>query len=798
MVEGYQNLRYSVRALIRTPAFALTIIAVLTLGIGANATMLSLLHRILFGAPPGVADAGRISRLYFQQQSQAAPVEVYFLNAAGIDYLAKELSPLATVTAYAHAVDVRIGRGEGAHAVTAHFVRANYFSFLGVIPEHGRFYHADERSVPGAPRAVVVSDRLWKRLGADLTLVGAPIELNGNKGVVVGIAPEIFAGVDNDAPDAWMLLPSTPFPIQLLTRSTTHADAIGSRATAIVRRLARDRRSMDSTITVTAGPLHIARMPHLRSQQMKVALQLGGVSLALLLLACANVANLSLARAVQRRREAALRIAIGASRARVFTLFMTDIAVLAVISGIAATLIALGSRTLLQDLLFPRWHWHGIGFDWFLPAFVAAATMFATLSSGVFSAWRLSAVEPSLAGRESGAQQRSDQGRLRHSFVAIQSGLTISLLVLAVLFLGSLRNITALDLGYDVDELTYGTIYHEGPVLPMFETMRRIADRMQDHPDVAMVALARRGPFNGVGNDDVFLPGRDSALTFRNGRAAWLGISNAFFQTVGLPVLAGRPPGAEDDRSGAHIVWVNRQMATELWPGADPLGKCLVFATSNQSCYVVVGIVGDSRQYALTEQPIAAYYIPLLSLPYPENPATEVIVKTKATLTPSVLTTLRAEMVREFPNDHYSVRSLSDILWRRFQPWYANALLLAAFAFLGLTVAVVGIYGAVSYSVAQRRRELGIRLSLGAHPRSLIWLVMREEMRPMIVGLLVGLGVMLWINKFVQPLLYGISLTDWTPMVLAAILLLVVAAVASLLPTRTISQLAPDIVLRAE
>jgi predicted permease len=695
-------------------------------------------------------------------------------------------------------------------------VTASFFSVLGVRPELGRFFGADEDSVGRAAHVAVLSREFWmRRFGADRAVLGKTLQLGRNVYTVIGVTPQGFTGIDLEVPDLWLPLtaaaPEVMGPDALgpgffwlsgvVARLRPHVtpEQAAAEATAIYR--SDYVQSGDSTGTVSLGSVHEAIGP-LASRDAKLSVWLGVMCAIVLLIACANVANLLLARAVQRKREIAIRLALGASRGRLARQLLADSAVLGVLGGAAALLITLWvgpvlSASLLSDSTTTA------GLDTRVLLFAAVAVLVTVVLAGFAPAYHASAPDLSSAlksGEREGTFQRSP---VRTSLLVGQVALTLVLLTGAGLFVSSLRHVQGLRLGFDADRLIVASVdmqrvgYKRAAANVLYENMR---DRVKRLPGVSGASLAVGHPFGWAFAVTLFVPGLDSLPRAPSGGPYFEAVTPDYFRTMGAAVRRGRSLVPTDVAGAQRVAVVNETMARRFWPGQDPLGKCLKIISPAAPCTEVVGVVEDARLNQVTDEGGAIqYFIPLAQADsVTSSPVTALLVRTNGpadALVGAVRRTIQ-ETAADLP--YPSIDPMPRLFASQLRPWRLGSVLLSLFGALGLVLSAIGLYGVHSYVVSQRTQEMGIRIALGAGRRDILELVMGQALRVTGWGLLLGAAGALAVGRAIASLLYGVKPHDPLVLSLVMVILGAVAAVASYLPARRATKVDPMVALRYE
>ena len=828
------DLRYTLRGFRRQPGFAAGVVLTMALGVGANATMFGVVDRLMLRPPPHVVDAGRVRRVYFATTvdgaEQAGATTSYALFAA----LRDGTHAFARLAAFDFR-EVVFGTGADAREIPAAAVSAEFFPALGVRPHLGRFFTPDEDRPPLGTALAVLGYEMWQReFGGDRAVLGRALRILNRDYVVVGVAPPGFSGVDLRRVDVW--LPISVASNEIAGPYLRLADSTGRLPwhqvrvlgwVEIVGRLAPGVRDEQAEAElslayrrwraagpkpesaaevarlrprVTVGPVQRERGPE-RTNDSRVATWLAGVSVLVLLIACANVANLLLARAMRRRREIALRVALGAGRARLVRQLVLESVVLALLGGAAGFLVARWGEGLVRAVLLPDVAWPGALADPRVLAFTAGAALLTGLLAGLVPAAHAS--RPDLTGAlKAGAREGSFQrSRTRTLLLVGQAALSLVLLAGAGLFVRSLRNVTHDDLGYDVERvllvdlnpLPAGYTSEELPAL-----YERAYERVRALPGVSGASLAITAPLYTRITVDVRVPGRDSSPTLPSGGPLLNGVTADYFRTVGTRIVRGRG-FTEADRFGApRVAVVNETMARVVWPGRNPLGQCMRVGDSDTiPCTTIVGVAQDTRWREIRPEPAMQYYVPLAQRQW-DGPFRVLFVR--STGDPSaVVRAVRREVLAVATRLHFvEVQPLRDLVAPSVRPWRLGASLFTAFGALALVLAAVGLYGVLAYTVVQRTPEMGLRVALGASRANVLRLVVGEGLRVAAAGTVVGLVVALVAGRWVSSLLYGVSAHDPAVLALVSAALLLVAVAASVVPAWRATRVDPNVALRAE
>lgn len=855
------HFRLAVRSLSRAPSFVITVVLTLALGIGATSTLFAIVDRLFLRAPSGLVEPSRLHRLYVRTTSTPDGLPALQPQFGYGDYraLADGFRSDAEVTAFTTPDSVSLSTAGEAHPVRAAYASGNYFSLLGVQPEFGRFFSADEERMGSPVLSAVMSDGLWQRgFGGRRDVVGATVTIDGRRFIVVGIAPPGFVGTDLNAADLWLPLPAYPLPpiafgpnkgkpwyeasvalwlqapLELVARArpgvtTNHLAAIGT--TVLRRSLGGESGPTqwrpDSTAAALVGSINQALAPTLTGKTAELTLlphtdpgfgiswRLMAVVIVLLIIACLNVANLMLGRGMLRRRQIAARIALGASRRHLIGQILSECFVLTMLAGLAAIAISIWGSAAIKAVLLPNAHWAGSVVDLRVVLFTGAVALVTCVVVALIPGLQI--------GREDVARSLTT-GRgitsravvLRRALVISQSALSMVLLVGGGVFFQSLSRVRSIDVGYDVERLISGSVVFRDPQARYDDTwshsqeiglgLEQIADDLSREPSIQGTATALRSPMSShLFTISLDIPGRDSAQLEASGftgAAPITPVSPSYFATTGIRLLKGRLfTGA--DRSGAPANYfvkepyratiISAAMAKALWPNEDPIGKCFVIGIMD-GCVPVVGVVSDAHVSDVVESESMQYYVPLRP-----NGGNALTIRVRPGQEAQASQLLWHALRRRFPSaEPPIVQSLADVVAPQMRPWRMGASLFSGFGVLALIIAVVGLYGLISYTVTQRSWELGLRLALGAQRTSIMSLVVREGLGFVALGIAVGTVLSLLSGRAIAALLYETSPYDPRVLASVALLLIACAAAASFAPGWRASRIDPASALRAD
>jgi putative ABC transport system permease protein len=816
-----QDTRHAVRALRATPGFTLTALVCLAVGIGANATMFGIADRLFLKPPSGIHDPSAVVRVSFDRTMGGGmgtpgggPGSYPDFNDLRTRATKGSAPAFASIAAYSSET-FDYGTGADARRLGGQAVTAQYFDVLHTRPALGRFFLPEEDSVALTHPVAVVSYSFWQReFGSDPHIIGRVIKIDGRDFTIIGVAERGFSGFDLQPLDVWIPLhelPAGPGPAAFTERHAFWLTLVArlapgvSRAVAEVRATTLKRQvdpvmapDLDPHLRVLTGPLLEADGPQ-RSSQASIALWLLGAVGFVLLIACANVANLLLARGAQRRREIAVRQSLGARRGQLFRPLLAESLVLAILGGALGLVLSAWIAGITTFFPLPP---GTAAVDTRVIAFTAALSVITALLAGM-----VPAVVSTGGDLTSGLKDGAPRSGRSHSvaqagLLVVQAALSIVVLAGAALFVRSLRNVRAIDLGIDADHIVLATLDLQGSAYDSTarnELTRRLVDRLSALPGVRAVSYQGLPPFQGIITLRTQLPGQDSSTSDRRPVYANF-VGPGFLRAVGTPLRRGRDI-AETDRSNTQpVIVINQTMATRLWPGRDPIGQCLEFSgiesDAPPACHYVVGVMGDAKIQDVTEKPQAYYVMPFSQLTMGLPPT--LLIRTSSDprrVLPDVRSTI-AGLAPNLPN--LDVRLLSDAIDPRLQPYRVGAVLFTVFGVLALGLAAIGLYGVVAYVVAQRTREAGVRIALGALEGDVVRVMGGQGMRPALMGVVLGVGIALMLTRFIASQLYGVSPTDPATFAVAALLLSAVAALACYLPARRAAHVDPVIALRSE
>lgn len=823
-----QDVRYAARGLRREPLFAGFVVATLALGIGANAAMFGVVDRLLLRGPEHIVDASRVMRVYMHErvpgQGDVSTADFGYVMYDVLKHDAHSFDGVSAYVATAHGQTV-MGHGAGAELIMQGQASADLFPTLGVKPALGRFFTAEEDSTAGAQRVAVIAYGLWRRAyGGDPAVLGKTLLLRDVPFTIVGVAPNGFTGPQLGHIDVWV-----PASLHITMNTDDWTHTWRAQWLEIVARLKPgvtvEQASLDATAAFrhaynggdkddAAADIFVAPLAYnedgKESTEASVSRWLVGVTFIVLLIACSNVVNLLLARAVRRRREVAVRLALGAARRRLVQLLLTESLMLATLGGAAGLIVAWITGQLMRTALLADVEWTSSPVDGRVLAVSAVIALGVGVIVGLVPALRSS--RPDLTSAlKSGIREGGTQGaRLRGALTVAQAALSIVLLAGAGLFMRSLSNIRALDLGIQPDRMLL--VSPRWPAVAIQDTAARSAEQarrervlvqameqIRQMPHVERAALSIGLPFRSSYSGTIRVAGFDTIPKLPGGYPQISAVGTDYFETVGTRVLRGRKFSAADRPESEPVALVSDLMGKTLWPGRDPIGECIYTGRLPRdftTCLRIVGVVADVHRSRLKEKPGTHYYVPMGQ--QHGIGGTALIVRPKIDAT-GVIPDIRKMLQEMDPTIQYvNEGTLQDDVDPQIRPWRLGASVFGLMGVLALLVAAVGLYSVMSYLVAQRTHELGVRIALGAQSADVITLVLRSSVGMAMLGIVIGLGLSLAAGRFIEPLLFDASPRDVGVLGGVSFAMLGVAVLASVLPALRAKGTDPMEALRTE
>ncbi|HSB09708.1 MAG TPA: ABC transporter permease [Blastocatellia bacterium] len=805
----WQDLPYALRMLRKNPGFTVVAVLSLALGIGANTAIFSLINTVLLRPLP-VARPEQLVSLNNTAENHAFPAFSYpnykdlrDRNEVFSDLIAYRFSPLS------------LSHDGINERVWGYEVTGNYFEALGVNAALGRLISPDDDRAPGAHPLAVVSYKCWQqRFGGERTIVGRDVIVNGRSYTVIGVAPEGFFGTEViAAPELW-------FPVAMQAQLENGINWLDARQVDNLFVQGRLKPGV-STAQAQASLSEIARQlereypndnegkgialsaPGLMGNSMRgPVLGFSGLLMIVvglvLFLACVNLANLLLARAAERRREIAVRLALGASRFRLVRQLLTESVLLALAGGALGLLLAFRFVELVAAFKMPIDIpvAMNLQMDYRVFVFASLISLVTGVLFGLLPAWQATKTDlvPALKDEVSfGGYRRS---WLKNSLIVLQVGLSLVLLIGGGLMLRALNQAQTIKLGFNPEravEVSFDLRLQGYDEARGRELQRRLLGRVQALPGVQFAGLADMAPVDlHFSRNSVFTEGQSPqrvAPTTMSNRA-----TPGYFQAMDTRLTRGRDFTEQDDDKASPVVIINETFARRFWPDEDPIGKRVSLGGPESPKRQVVGVVEDGKYAGLNEDPR-----PLVSRPLWQSYSGSTIVIVRTTGDPQrLIASIRSEVQQLDPNIPLASRTLAERMDLPLLPARIAASVLGGFGLLALALVAIGIYGVMSYAVAKRTREIGIRMALGAQHSDVLKLIIRQGLTLTLIGMAIGSAAALALTQSMKALLFGISATDPLTFIGVGVLLAGVALLACYLPARRAAKVDPMVALRCE
>ena len=805
------DIRYALRQLLASPAFSLVALLTLALGIGVNGALFSIVNSILF-RPPGYADPATLVDVY-----ETSPSFRYSTTSYPNYRDVRDQNEVFSGVALYQLQTLGFSRGDVTKSVWAEVVSGNYFEVLRVPIAIGRAFDPKEHDVPGAPAVAVFSHGFWTReFGADPRVIGTTVRLNGTPFQVLGIAPKEFRGMVRGliaevfipAAATRHVYPGSTFLdvrgnhnsfMRARLKPGVTAEQAGSNLSTLADRLAKIYPESNGGRTFLVVPTSkVTLNPSVDGAVAGVSLGLLAVPGLVLLIACANLATLFLTRAAGRRREIAVRMALGANRGQVIRQLLAESLVLSVAGGLVGLLVCAWLASVLVRFQPP------IGvpvsldvvIDWRVLLFTGVMSIGTGVVFGLAPALRASRPDLQSDLRE-GSRGSAARSGLRSGLVAIQLAVSVVLLVGSALLLRGLRGAAAVDLGFAPAgaALLMFDPRQQGLGEPESEALvERVVERVRLLPGVTVVSATTRPPLNlNVNTNEIVAEGNQPA----DGRYPEIQRANVgsdYFKAIGAVMAAGRDFSDRDRADQPDVVVVNEAAAEVLWPGQDPLGR-RISTRGSTAWRTVVGVVKNIKVVTVGEEPTPQVFFPLAQLF-----DTPIVVIARTTGNPTALAVTLRNSLKELDASIpvMSTGILADQVGTALFPVRLAAMLLTVLGLAGLAIAAIGLYGIIAQGVVARTRELGIRIALGAEPAAVSGMVLRDGLKLASLGLAIGLGISALASRVLGAWLYGVSPYDPVAFTVGPAVLLLVAAAACLIPARRATRVDPVTALRAE
>jgi predicted permease len=814
----FQDLRYGAMMLMKHPGFTFVAALTLALGIGANTAIFSVVNAYLFKPLP-VVEPDRLVVLASKDQRSEAPHGTSYLNYADIR---NQRDVFTEVIAYVPDIVSLNVDGEAERGMIE-LVSGNYFAMLGVGAAHGRVFAPDEGQTIGSSPVIVLSHGYWqRRFGGEVSAIGKTIKVNGQSFTIIGVTPESFPGTEpiltvnayaplmmkaqlhQNQQDTFTQRGLESFRVMGRLAPGVSLTQAGAAMETLARDIARQYPDVFKELSFLVVPETKARpsisAPTFVPRIAAILMTLVGL---ILLIACANVSNLMLSRAAMREKEMAIRSALGASRFRLIRLLLSESMLLGLFSGVAGVIITLWATDLLSSVRMATDN--PVKFearpDWRVFLFLLGAALGAGVIAGLVPAFRTSRLNLSATLKEGGRDSASGGGRhrLRNALVVSQVAASLLLLVCAGLFLRSLQAAQRIDLGFRRDNVL---MFSADTELQSYDQRRgqrfyrKLLDRLNELPQVRSAGLGTHKSLVGwVPTTEVFLPDRGEQAKGDSVNVLTNRVSADYFETLNISVLEGRAFTSRDDEEATRVAVVNETMARAYWQGDSAIGRQLRLERGGPPVEIV-GVVKNSKYGSIGEEPR-----PCLYLPFAQNYQSTSILYLHTEGDPAAAAAAARQVVSELDQDMpvYDLKTMNThlsgiaLLFVR-----VGAALVGVFGFLGLSLAVVGLYGVVSHSVSQRTREIGIRIALGARAADVLRMLLKQGMILTLVGVAAGLAAAFAVTRLMGGLLYGVSATDPMTFIAIPLLLTIVATLACWIPARRAAKVEPMVTLRAE
>ncbi|HJS98285.1 MAG TPA: ABC transporter permease [Terriglobales bacterium] len=822
MLHIGQDIRYALRTMRKSPGFVAVAVVTLALGIGANTAIFTVVNAVFFNPIP-VHDPNRLLSLFTTDQRNRGGLNnflpVSYPNGEDIQRRTQSFSGVALE------IFSTVSMTVNGHPDTynANLATGNFFDVLGVKPALGRTFRPDEDREAGAGPVIVLNHGFWERkFAANPNVIGQNVLLNGQGFTIIGVAPRGFQGTAVlGGPDMWVPMSMHDqvlsgfnkewfndrrflgtFPVARLKPGVTEAQA-RAELQALGSDLQREFPVPNTARSFTSLPLlQSAINPNLRGLFTRAGALMMTVVGLVLLIACANIANLLLARAAGRKREISIRLAVGASRSRIVAQLLTEATILAVAGGAMGIGLALLGRNLLWQYRPPflQQSYLSLALDGRVLLFTLCIALGTGLIFGLAPA--LQATRPNLVlelkERAGGEVFTGRRFGLRHAFIVAQVALCMVALIGAGLFLLSLRNAQETNPGFNTQNLAMlsfdlGSLNYDPPRVKEFQ--RRTLETVQSMPGVQAATLASDVPLFGGGFSRSVFPEGQEGSSSRNGVLVTTDqVATGYLQTLGIPLMRGRDFDTAVREESPKVAVINETAAHRFWPDQDPVGKRFKFY--GESDFVqVIGVAHDAKYVTLGEDPQPFIYLPLVQNP---SPAVTLFFRTTSNAN-NLLGAVRKQVQALDPNlPLINVWPIGEVIHQALWAARFSAGLLSIFAFVAVLLCAVGIYGVVGYTVGLRVREIGIRLALGARPRDVALMILRQSATTLSVGLAIGLVCAFVLARFISNLLYGMSGTSPAAFFATALLLAAIGVLASYVPARRAAGVDPLLAVRNE
>ncbi len=845
------NFRYALRQFRLSPVFTLTAVLTLALGIGGTTAIFTLIHAVMLRSLP-VSDPGMLYRVGEGDDCcvQSGPQDRWGMYSFPLyEQLKAEIPEFEDVAAFQAGgarLSVRREAETAAKPLRSEYVTGSYFSTLGVLALGGRAF-TPEDDTPSAPPVAVLSHHAWQTAyGSDPSVIGSAFDIEGHPFTVIGVAPPGFFGetLRPDPPDIWIPLhqeamidgvsarlyqPESAW-LRMIGRLRPGATtaSLAPRLTGVLRQWLQNDSGYPSnwmpdvirtlpkqSITVVPAGAGVAIMKEGYARSLQILLSVCGL---VLLIACANVANLLLARAVARRGQTAVRLAIGATRSQIITQALTESVLLAIAGGIAGLLVAMAAARLLLSLAFHSSHFLPISTTPSLAvlAFAFGLALVTGIIFGAAPAWFATRTDPAEALRGSGRSTGGKSSFARKALLIVQATVSIVLVAGATMLARSLNNLEGQDFGYRVPGRVLVSLHNPqtGHTQPELAALyRQLEERLNRLPGVRGSGLALYNPLTDNWGELIMVSGHPESQMSEDAGASWDRVSANYLQNLGMPILRGRYFNEADNETAAPVAIVNEAFVKHFFKsGEDPLDQHFgMDLPENAGTFRIVGVVRDAKfaSWAVRMPALPTFFVPLAqNVNYKNEMMSNLELRSHViggivlvtNVSPGMLEPLLVRALADLdPNITVTgVRTLQQQVDGTFDQERAVASLAGLFGIVALVLAAIGLYGVTAYTVAQRTNEIGIRMALGADRARVIQLILRGAFKRVLIGLILGLPLAIGAGRLISAELYGVSSWDPLALIVAAAALAISAFFAAIIPANRAASISPTNALRIQ